>query len=63
MKIEFDLEKVSTLHDVMDAIVATRLKEERDMILSWDGWVHPDDVKRNKKLIKAIKVLLDYYEG
>jgi hypothetical protein len=61
MKIELNTEDVGTVGDYLDAMVVARLKSEKKMIEGWDGWLHKDDLKVNKKVLKAINVLLEYY--
>jgi hypothetical protein len=60
MKIKLDDEVLYQLKDVM---MVAFLKDDLDTVIKYevDGWVHPDDVKYNKKLLKAYKRILDYY--
>jgi hypothetical protein len=59
MKIEFEDEFI---YQLKDAVMVAFLKDDLDMLLApSDVWVHPDDVKYNKKLVKAYKRILDYY--
>jgi hypothetical protein len=60
MKIELDDE---VLYPIKDAVMLEFLKDDLETVLKVQGasWVHPDDVKYNKKLIKAYKRILDYY--
>ena len=54
MKIELDISD-----EWVQRVVALWVKDTLDMIEKFD-LKHPDDVKYNKKLVKALKVVLDY---
>ena len=60
MKIEFDN---NIMYDIKDAVMVQFLKDDLKTIQDnyAVNWVHPDDVKYNKKLVKAYKKILDYY--
>ena len=59
MKIEFDNEFI---YQLKDAVMIEFLKDDLDTVLqSLIEDTHPDDVKYNKKLIKAYRRILDYY--
>jgi hypothetical protein len=60
MKIEFDN---NIMYDIKDAVMVQFLKDDLKTIQEnyAVNWVHPDDVKYNKKLVKAYKTILDYY--
>ncbi len=60
MKIEFDN---NIMYDIKDAVMVQFLKDDLNTIQEnyAVNWVHPDDVKYNKKLVKAYKRILDYY--
>ena len=59
MKIEFDN---NIMYDIKDAVMVQFLKADLDNAKqNLAGDCHPDDVKYNKKLIKAYKRILDYY--
>lgn len=59
MKIEFDNEFI---YHFKDAVMIEFLKEDLDAVKdNLDNDCHPDDVKYNKKLLKAYKRILDYY--
>jgi len=66
MKIEFELDDNSIIHDVMDGIFVSLLKRQlkynREFFRS-SGYIHPDDKKLYRRNIGACKVLLDYYTG
>ena len=54
MKIELDISD-----EWVQRVVALWAKDTLDMIEKFD-LKHPDDVKYNEKLVKALKVVLDY---
>lgn len=59
MKIEFDNE---FLYQLKDAVFIKFLKDDLDLVLlHLIEDTHPNDVKYNKKLIKAYRKILDYY--
>jgi predicted Zn-dependent protease with MMP-like domain len=53
-------------HDViseaLDAVVLSQLKNSRETIILINS-VHPDDIKQDKKLLKALNLLIEYYGG
>lgn len=57
MKVEIP---VDVIDDVVDAVVVSWVKDNLEMIKRIDHYLHPDDVKYNKKLVKALKRVLDY---
>ena len=57
MKVDIAVEVVD---NVVDAVVASWIKDNLEMIERIDGYLHPDDVKYNKKLVKAFTLLLNY---
>ena len=57
MKVDIAVEVVD---NVVDAVVVSWIKDNLEMIERIDGYLHPDDVKYNKKLVKAFNLLLDY---
>lgn len=60
MKIEIDNK---LMHELKNAVMVEFLKDDLDTIQINDGinCVHPDDIKYNKKLVKAYKRILNYY--
>lgn len=59
MRFELDSEVVYT---IKDAVMIEFLKDDLETIkLNLQTDCYPDDVKYNKKLIKAYKRILDYY--
>lgn len=63
MKIELQFDANELAADFIDAFVAGRLKEHRDMLINWKGYRHKDDIKQHKRLVKAINEILDYYSA
>ena len=57
MKVDIAVEVVD---NVVDAVVVSWIKDNLEMIERIDGYLHPDDVKYNKKLVKALRRVLDY---
>jgi hypothetical protein len=52
------------IYQIKDAFMIEFLKDDLNTILkaqSCEAWMHEDDVKDNKKLIKAYKTILKYY--
>lgn len=41
----------------------TYLKEETRLHLEEGQWLHPEDLGKNVKLIKALELLIPYYGG
>ena len=54
MKVELDIND-----EWIYRVVCLWTKDTLDMIEKFD-LIHPDDVKYNKKLVRALKVMLDY---
>ena len=54
MKVELDIND-----EWIYRVVCLWTKDTLDMIEKFD-LIHPDDVKYNKKLVRALKVVLDY---
>lgn len=55
--------------EIADKITLANLIEQRsmliDMMLDYDrgAWMHPDDVVYNKKLLKALNRVINYFGG
>lgn len=61
MKFSIDLE-TETMHQIKDNIMVAFLKDDLDTIRNTEGsYRHPDDIKYDKKLMKAYKTILKYY--
>jgi hypothetical protein len=64
MKIEFDMEDNSIIHDVMDGIFVALLKRQlRDSKEFLVAAFNEEDKRMNEANIEACRVLLDYYTG
>ena len=63
MKINIDLDDNSPLYDVLDSVVLGYLKHSLDLVENKFVSTHPDDIKQDKKVRKALLVLIDYYGG
>ena len=57
MKVDIAVEVVD---NVVDSVVVSWIKDNLEMIKNIDGYLHKDDQKYNKKLVKALNLLLDY---
>ncbi len=60
LEIDYDTADRITLLVLMDQLKYLR-KELEDF--KQGGWLHPEDVTNNIKLIAALKVLIPYYGG
>jgi hypothetical protein len=63
MNISIDLDDNSPLYDVLDSVVLGYLKSSLNLLDNEYVSTHPDDIKHDKKLRKALLVLIDYYGG
>jgi hypothetical protein len=64
MKIEFDMEDDSIIHDVIDGVFVSLLKRQlRDSKEYLVAAYNEDDKRMNQANIEACRVLLDYYTG
>ena len=63
MKINIDLDDNSPLYDVLDSVVLGYLKHSLDLVENKFVSTHPDDIKQDKKVSKALQILIDYYGG
>jgi len=63
MKINIDLDDNSPLYDVLDSVVLGYLKHSLDLVENKFVSTHPDDIKQDKQVSKALLVLIDYYGG
>jgi hypothetical protein len=64
MKIEFDMEDNSIIHDVMDGVFVALLKRQlRDSKEFLVAAYNDEDKRMNEANIEACRVLLDYYTG
>jgi len=64
MKIEFDMDDNSIIHDVFDGIFVALLKRQlRNSKEFLVAAYNEDDKRMNEANIEACRVLLDYYTG
>jgi hypothetical protein len=64
MKIEFDMEDNSIIHDVIDGVFVSLLKRQlRDSKEYLVAAYNDEDKRMNEANIEACRVLLDYYTG
>ena len=64
MKIEFDMEDDSIIHDVMNGVFVSLLKRQlRDSKEYLVAAYNEEDKRMNEANIEACRVLLDYYTG
>lgn len=60
MKINIEIDDDNALSDALDSIVLSHLKNSKQIIILNES-THPDDIKQDKKIIKALNVLIKYY--
>ena len=63
MKINIELDDNDPMYTVLDSVVLGYLKNSLEMVNHEYQSSHPDDVKHDKKVRKALNVLIDYYGG
>ncbi len=64
MKINIDLDDNDPMYTVLDSVVLGYLKHSLALVESPEFTpIHPDDIKQDKKVAKALHVLIDYYGG
>jgi hypothetical protein len=63
MKLNINLDDNEPLYNVLDSIVLGYLKNSLDIIQTKYKSTHPDDIKSDAKVKKALLVLIDYYGG
>lgn len=63
MKIEFETAFINEfIYQLKDAVMVEFLKDDLETVkLNLQTDCHPDDIKYDKKLIKAYKTILKYY--
>jgi len=62
MKIAIEIDDDNVISDALDSIVLSHLKNSKQ-IIRLNKSVHPDDIKQDKNIIKALDVLIEYYGG
>lgn len=64
MKLELELGTNELGHELVEQFFIWKLKQIRHDLLPENNrgvFLHPDDKKQNKKLVKACNLLLEYY--
>jgi len=62
-------ESITLDYTAADAITLCNLKQQRDYLkeetfrVLKGGWVHPDDIARNKQLVQAFDQIIEYFGG
>lgn len=62
MKISIEIDDDNVISDALDSIVLSHLKNSKQ-IIKLNKSPHPDDIKQDKKVLKALNVLIEYYGG
>ena len=60
MKISVEIEDCELQSQLFIQLLKKQLEDSQGYIYTF---IHPDDIKYNKKIVKACKVLLEYYIG
>jgi len=63
MRISINIDDNEPIYTIIDSIVLGYLKHSLDLVTDKFVSTHPDDVKQDKKVSKALHVLIDYYGG
>jgi hypothetical protein len=63
MKINIELDDNDPMYSVLDSVVLGYLKSSLNLLDNEYVSTHPDDIKHDKKLRKALLVLIEYYGG
>ena len=63
MKINIEIDDNEPMYFVLDSVVLGYLKNSLDSIKTKYRSTHPDDIKQDKQVSKALLVLIDYYGG
>ena len=62
MKIAIEIDDNNAIADMLDAMVLSHLKNCRQNIIDWQS-TNEEDIKHDKKVLKALNVLIEYYGG
>ena len=62
MKIAIEIDDDSVISDALDYVVLSHLKNAKQIIKLTKS-THPDDIKQDRKVLKALNVLIEYYGG
>jgi len=63
MKLNIEVDDNEPLYNVIDSVVLGYLKHSLDLVENKFVSTHPDDIKQDKQVKKALLVLIDYYGG
>ena len=63
MRISINIDDNEPIYTIIDSIVLGYLKHSLDLVTDKFVSTHSDDVKQDKKVSKALHVLIDYYGG
>jgi len=63
MRISINIDDNEPIYTIIDSIVLGYLKHSLDLVTDKFVSTHPDDIKQDKKVSKALHVLIDYYGG
>lgn len=62
MKIQIEIDDNNAIADMLDKMVLSHLQNCRQNIVDWRS-THPDDIVHDKKVLKALNVIIEYYGG
>ena len=63
MKIDFEVADKITLKNLVNNRDMIKCDIEKHLFDPENNWMHPDDVVYNKKLLKALNRVIDYFGG
>jgi len=63
MRISINIDDNEPIYTIIDSIVLGYLKHSLDLVTDKFVSTHPDDIKQDKQVKKALLVLIDYYGG
>jgi len=63
MRISINIDDNEPIYTIIDSIVLGYLKHSLDLVTDKFVSTHPDDIKQDKKVSRALHVLIDYYGG
>ena len=62
MKIAIEIDDSNVIADMLDTMVLSHLKTCKQNIIEWQA-ANEEDIKHDKKVVKALNVLIEYYGG
>ena len=62
MKIAIEIDDNNIIADVLDTMVLSHLKTCKQNIIDWQS-TNKEDIKHDKKVVKALNVIIEYYGG